>query len=170
MIYEVGKPFYLDCPNPCSDFALIQPVDGGTFDILMYMKTPSFNEKLQAKTGKLQYGIFESSNIPFFIVKFESFSFDASMNMLKLPFHKRNEWLSENKNGVTLFLIDSMTNIIKSIRFIGLNIGAVNTFKSACSNQIKHYKTPEDIEKAIENICKRYTTSQMLDHSHCYDL
>lgn len=170
MIYEVGKPYHINCPNPGADFALIQPLEGGAFDVLMYMNSPSFNEKIQAKTGKMRYAVFENSSIPFFIVQFDSFSFDASMNVLKIPEQKREEWISLNANGVTLFLIDSKTNIIKSIRFIGIEQDSIETLKNACKNQIKTYRTSEDIDRTISNICSRYSISDMFDHSYPYQL
>lgn len=163
MIYEVGKQFPVKCPKPGADFSIIQPIDGGAFDLIMYMNNPSFDEKIQAKTGTLKYGVFENSFVPFFIVSFDSFSFDASMNVFKLPSDKREDWIASQPNAVTLFLIDSSTNIIKAIRFIGIETDAISAFKQTCKKQLHQYTSAHEVEASINRICNSQTTKQMFD-------
>lgn len=151
-IIEVGKPYPLSCPSPGKDFALIKTLEGGSFELLMYLNKPSFNERLAAKNGEFTYAVFIDKYIPFFCVEFEHFSFDASLNFHKVSVDHMQSWLSEDANAVTLILIDSSDNTVKAIRLIGVEPAAMKELKHACSEQIGWYIGAAHVDRAITEI------------------
>lgn len=168
-IYSLNTTFPDANPAPGADFAIIRLMEGGTFDLVMYMTNPSEKEIQAVQTGKMQYGVFINKYIPFFLAKFETFTFDASINMMKAgEDSKRDKWINSDANLVSFFLIDSNTNTLKAMRIIGIEPAAMNDIKTMLRQQPIKFMHSGGVENAITEITNRFTTDDMIVKSKMY--
>ncbi len=171
MMLAVNQPYPTPNPSPGTDYARISVMEGGSFDLLMYMNNPSKKEIEAAKTGKLMYAVFENMAVPFFCIEFrDAFSFDASLNMHKVDKAQQEAWLDAEANAVNLILIDSRNNKIKSLRMIGLEPEAMSELKKSCRQQLSFYANHLEVDRAILKISAQYSTDDMIVHSKVYRL
>lgn len=168
--FTINTPFPAPNPAPGMDYARMRTMQGGSFDLLMYMAKPSPAEIEAAKTGPVIYGLFTQAFVPFFIVKFETFSFDAPLNILKVDNDEEYTWIKSDANAVNLFLVEATTNIIVSMRCIGIDMELVHNLKSTCAKQLGTYRYPVEVDNAAAALMQRYTTDEMLRETKIYKL
>jgi len=170
MIYEVSKPFPEPNPSPNKDTFRLQTLEGGAFNILSYLCSPSAEEIEAWRQGTFRYGVFRYEDVPFFVAQFDEIEleYDAPLNVLKIQADRVEQWLADQGNAVLFFLIDADTNILKAQRLIGMEPEFMQVFKRMCAEQIKSYREIEEVERAIERGYHNHSTSDMLKHSKLY--
>lgn len=148
--YEVGKPFNTPCPIPGGDFGLTRVLTSG-FDIIVYLNKPSVNEKREFRQGVLRFGIYDAGDVPFFLLQFAVIDMDATLNLFKAKIEtpKRSSWINNLGNALTLYLVDSQTNILHGIRLIGIEPADVEKLKAILHRQNENYSSVNDVDVAI---------------------
>ena len=121
------------------------------FDILFYSSQAKEDSKFWGKAPVKIYPVF-IDHIPSIIVKFlvQKLEFDVTMNFHKVEESARDEWLNQNVNAMTIFLIDANTNIIRGMRMIGTDFQ--DPFRQACRNQLDTYGSFVAVDAKITEI------------------
>ncbi|HEY4207961.1 MAG TPA: hypothetical protein VGM31_14155 [Puia sp.] len=165
--YEVGKPFPGVNVMPGQDYTRSE-ITTGFFDILAYISDPTPDEIRAWRKGHLQYGLFEHSDIPFFIVDFpaDSWNIDVNINVLKVKAqHQQEAWLNADGNIINLFLINTRTNILEGARMISIAIDIAEKIRDVLERQTIAYHSAEQVELEIANIQHTLTTAVMISRT-----
>src|SRR5687767_2603111 len=123
-VYKVGEPFPGKHPMPGADFTVAQ-LNQKFFDIKAYLRDIKPKEEQQWRRGKIKYGVYVNSDIPFFIIDFDnnSWNIDVNINNLKIQdAHQLDNWLNDDSNVINLFLINTESNILIAMRMISIRM------------------------------------------------
>ncbi|GEM63938.1 hypothetical protein SF1_19200 [Sphingobacterium faecium NBRC 15299] len=168
--YEVNKSFPFPHPGAGAEITL-SDITPSLFDVKCYLNNPVIDEIRDWKKGALTYAIFEQDSCPFFIIEFENWSLDCSINILKIKTDSDREvWLNAEGNLVNLYLIDATTNILKAMRTISLQKDLCEKLRDICEVQTERYENAIECEKRITKIQNLRTTDEMLKMSKKYHL
>ena len=168
--YEVNKPFPLPPPMPGAE-ATLSDITTSFFDVKCYMSEPTPDEIQDWRKGNLRYGLFELDACPFFILAFETWNLDISVNVLKI---KKSEdidtWLNTEGNVINLFLIDAGTNILKAMRMISVPRNVAEGLKDILEEQTHRYDNRDQVEKRIAEIQHTISTDNMISRTKMYKI
>lgn len=136
------------------------------FDVVYWI--PGSEQKLSEifTKSKLEYGLFAANKIPFLIINFpnQKWNFDVSLNIKKIQQDKIESWLNSESNIINLYLCDWTTNIIYGMRMISLQKDVAELVRDILENQDEHYSESIEVDLAINNIMKSYTTADMMNN------
>lgn len=157
--YEVNKPFPFPHPMPGAEISLTD-ITTGFFDIKAYFVEPAPEEIKDWRKGKATIGVYEHDKCPFIIVKFDSWSIDASINILKVKSdEQRDIWLNNEGNQIILFLIDSRTNILKAARMVSVDFS--EGLRDILEQQANTFDSADQVARRIAEIQHGISTDEM---------
>lgn len=155
LVYEVGKQF----PQPrANQEGPVINGNNGFVDLILYLDNPNSKEVRDCKSGMLTIGVYTKDTIPFLLIKLfdTNMSFDAPYNASIML---ETEWLHTDNNILNFFLVDRQTNILKSMRMLGLNDELVSMFKSAAGSQT--FQSKEEYMRAVNKIYAEFDFESM---------
>lgn len=159
-IYQTGKVFPYPVPQPPAEGAFFSFLSGGIYEIRVYLNRPTTLELQQFEGGQLYCGLYVERYVPFWVLSWPEidFSLDASVN-----FHKANleGWFNHQNDTLPLYLIDLQDNVLKGVRFIGVDSRLDEQFKIVGVEQLKHYGKRE-VENEINAIMTRLSIEEMM--------
>ena len=165
--FEVGQPFPLHNHARGIEETRIS-FNESFFDIFFYLKRAGTEDIKTFRKGPLKYGVFESQNIPFFILELGSnWTVDTSLNILKVKEDKIEQWLNSEANAITMYCIDADTNIILGMRLIGILPTVAEKIRDVLDEQLNMYntRTANEVEAVINKILDNFTTEQMISRT-----
>lgn len=168
----MGEPFPGKNPMPGADFSIAQ-LNQKFFDINTYLRDVKPKEEQQWRRGKIKYGVYANSDIPFFIIEFDnnSSNINASINILKIPNTDQiDNWLNADSNVINLFLIDTVSNILLAIRMISIRKQVCEKIRDILEKQSHTYSSPEEAELKTARIQDAITTREMMERAEMFAL
>jgi hypothetical protein len=163
-VYKVGEPFPGEHPLPGEDFTVAQ-LNQKFFDIKAYLSDIKPKEEQQWRRGKIKYGVYVNSDIPFFIIDFDnnSWNIDVNINILKIKdAHQLDNWLNDDSNVINLFLINTESNILIAMRMISIRMDICEKIRDILEKQSHTYGSHEEAELKIAAIQHSITTQEMI--------
>jgi hypothetical protein len=157
--YEVGEKFPIPNPLPHLD-NIRSSLTTGFIDIIFNISHPRTKEINDWKNKKFSYGVYVSSDIPFLLIDFGGWAFDASINILKIQEGYLDNWLSNIATIMGMYLVDTDTNILLSMRHISFT--STSRIKEILRKQALRYKNADEVDKMIRLIAAKNTTAQMI--------
>lgn len=168
--YEVGNPFPFPHPMPGAEVTL-SDISTAFFDVKCYLHDIAPDEIKDWRKGILKYGFFEYDKCLFFIIAFENWNLDCSINILKIKSDEDLEnWLNADGNLINIFLIDAGTNILKAMRTFSIPVDLSESVKDILEQQTEKYNNHEEVEKRIAEIQHSITTDEMIKRTKMYKL
>ena len=165
VVFDLGKPFPLHNKANGSEFCRCQLTDS-FFNICYYLPNPSEQDIKAWRSGPIEYGIFESQNIPFFLTSFKmgrtQWVFDVTINVHLIADDMADIWLNMEGQNVLLFLINGHTNILESFRLIRLQKADANKIKDVCVAQDYAYENATAVDLTITKITNSLTIGDMV--------
>lgn len=158
--YEVGKPFPHPQYLPPGQELARPMITSSFFDVIFYSLNPASDHRLFTR-GKIRYGLYHRNNVPFFIVDFEDFDFDVSLNIHKVADEEVEAWLNGDGNLISMYLVDAKQNIIHGIRMVSIKPQIASQIRNICEAQDAAYESAGDVDWAAEQITRQLTTQQM---------
>lgn len=160
--YEVGARFphekYLGRGE-----VIIAILNENLFDVLVCLYNVSVEEIKAFRKGRLEFSLYENSNIPFVIFDLgNGFSFDVSIDVSKLTEDQQDAWLNARANAVNLFLVDAGTGNLIAMRMIGIDMKIIDKIRDICEEQTE--MEPGEVERKISNIISVIPTETMIHH------
>ena len=132
------------------------------FDLVCVLKGITTHELKDWKKGKLTVYIYEEMNIPHIIFKFETWSLDVNINILKAEKEEIDKWITSNSNIINMFLIDETTGILKAMRVISVPEGFAGAIRDICRKQLTY--TVQDINRIVMQTIREIPTDVMVRH------
>ena len=169
--FEVGKNF--PYPNTSNGMEIARlSFNTNLFDVIYYINGSSGKDIQVWKKSKLKYALYQQAKIPFPIFLFpnQNWSFDLSMNIYKAEEDKVEDWLNNDGNIVTLFLIDAKTNILLAMRTIGVKPKWSEKLRDILEDQWNEYDSAQKVDLAIDAILNTHSTSEMLAKTQILDI
>lgn len=164
MIYETGKPFPHPNLVPGAEVARVQ-FTSSFIDVVLYANNITTDELQTFRKGSLTYGIFQEKNVPFMVFDLSGWTFDCSINLLKVPDDKADQWLNNEGNILTLFLVDAQSNVLLAMRQIGAPHELSEYVRDILDNQVNGYESPVQVDSIITQLTNSLTTDQMIKKS-----
>ncbi len=158
--YETGMPFP-DKRYLVKEAATIR-FNEASFDVILSLNGIRSEELKAFKTGRLVYGLFVRSHLPFLLLDFDEFDMDCSFNIFLLESENAKNWLAQKGNLVNLFLVDRISGLLQAMRTISMAERLVNELKLQLADQISHYSSADEVNKETEKIESQFTTGAML--------
>lgn len=157
IIYGINNPFP-NLPHQSYDGAICT-ANHGFVDIICQITSPSAAEVKAFRNGSMTFAVYtdEEFNIPFILLKFHdiSLTIDASYNA---SIALTTEWVNQQSNLCTVYLVDRATKILKSIRVLGLDTELVTKFKDTA---LRQELSLEGFNNALDHIYSITTFEQM---------
>lgn len=140
--------------------------------LLIFFDRPTDKEVESIRVGKLEIGFYDTESSIFILAKFEGMKWiDAPYNVhLSKPFEFAKE-LEEQDNigfGLQIFLVDTVTGILKVMRYVGLGHEFSIRLRDAI---LKQKEVPFDdgiYNFKLNEIYKRYSTDQFVDYARWF--
>jgi len=107
--------------------------------------------------------MFESSSIPFLIIKFGIASFDCSLTFTPSD-NNKSEWSPSNIFGC--YLIESGTQVLKSMRHFSVSPNVIENLREIRIEQLKKYSNVQNVQVEINRIYNRYSTADMINYGN----
>lgn len=166
--YEVGQPFPF--PSPGGEVT-ISELTTTFFDVKTYFSDPTPEEIRDWRKGKLKYGLYIQDHIPFFIIAFENWDLDVSINILKIKNDEDvDKWLNAEGNLINLYLVDARTNILKAMRTMSVHMDFSEGIKDVLELQSKNYDSWQEIDRKIMEVQNTLPTKSMIGKGKMYKL
>lgn len=165
--FEVGQPFPLHNHASGIETNRIE-FNEGFLDIVYYIKNGSTEDIKTFRKGGLSYGVFESQNVAFLLIKYQgvNWAYDCSINIYALKKESDIEnWLNSEANAITMYLIDADTNILLGMRMIGVQPKFAEEIRNILDEQLNLYKSKENVDTIIDRIVKNFTNDLMLQRT-----
>lgn len=169
--FEIGKPI---------DGYIRQYPEGVKFDVdksgamlFIMFRNPSDSEIENIRKGRIQLGICSLSDIIFMLFKFGQLQWmDApfSIHLAQDQDFLNIDFDETQGLGMTVFLVDAATGILKALRYIGLPHKLTQLFFSEVNNQIKYIFNKSEYDKNLNEIFMRYGTTDLVRFSQTFRL
>ena len=143
-------------------------IEDDYFEISGFLAFPTMKEITSFESSDFKIGIYQEKEIPFIIFSSKELWFDTSINIFKMKNKTRNPWFKSKANSLTLILCDSMSNIIKGIRIIGLQSDFVSDLKGILLKQNKSYKNSNEVDIMIDYVYENLNLDQMIQKGKIY--
>lgn len=167
--YEAGKLFKPGKTHYQEGIKFDFNQSGGALYIMYDRPTPKEIEEI--RRGKLQLGILEKSDIIFLLFKF------GSLNWMDTPYscHLSEPYVFDEVEegtgyGMTVFLIDAATGILKVIRQIGWPSRMSRLFTSYVIEQQNKPFDRAIYDRVLNNIYNNYTTDSLVRMAQTFRL
>ena len=166
--YEVGEQFPSKNPLSGEDIT-IADFTSGFVDIKCFMTNPTDAEIKAWCTGRMTYCLYTNRAVPFIVIDLPGFNLDVNINILKIKTEEqRTEWLNEEGNLITFFLVDAQTNVLVGMRAVSVHKELANKLKDTLEKQCEEYNTAEEVDLMIAKILHTVSTIHMLAISKLY--
>lgn len=162
--FEVGKLYKT---------GITQYDEGPKFDFLqsgavlnLYYIRPTAREIEDITAGRFELGFTEKDGIIFMLFRFGSGQhMDAPYSVhLSAPF--TFETLQEGMGfGLSIFLVDASTGILRGMRYVGLSTDFSQRFKKSVERQKLLSFNKATHQKAIEQVYANYSTSDLVQRA-----
>jgi len=165
--YVVGQPFPEEKYCPKNQDACRLMINDGLFDIVFSLNRLSQREIQIMRSGNLKYGVFVREEVPFFMVKLtldegEVMVYEFSLNAHAIKPEYRDEWLVDDANAISFFIIESSTGILQGMRMIGIDYEVAREMKRMAARQLIEYKDYKEVDAKINEIQNQYDPEDML--------
>lgn len=168
--YEINSPFPFPHPSPGEETTLSE-ITTSLFDVRCYLSNPTSEEINDWRKGSLRYAFFDMDSCPFFILCFDGWNLDCSINILKIRSdEEKDAWLNAEGNVINLFLIDAKTNVLKAMRMISIQKDASEKLKDVCEAQTERFENAMECDSKIFEIYMKVSIEQMLKLGKVYKL
>lgn len=167
--FSIGEPFPLNNRANGTEYCKVV-LNETFFDVYYYTLNPNNRDISMWSKGLLEYGVYTSKSIPFFLVCFErEWAFDLSINLNFIESEEVSTiWLNSEDRTVRFYLINARTNILEGLRIIQVNTELADKIRDTCEKQSFEYNTAEEVDRQIVEILKIRTTRDMLSASKLY--
>ena len=159
--YEIGQLFQPGVTryNEETRFDFLQ--DGAV--LMLFFNHPTPQEIEDIRSGRFEIGFCEKSGIIFMLFRFGSGQYmDAPYSLhLSKPFTIEKPELGMGY-GLTVFLVDAATGILKAIRYVGLSRDFSNRFRKAVERQKEESFNCAEYDAKLNYIYKNYTTKDLV--------
>jgi hypothetical protein len=160
-LFEEGKTRYNE--GVIFEFTQSGPI------LLMFFNHPTENEIASIKSGKLELAFLEKDEVIFILSKFQGMSWiDAPYTVhLSKPF-TFDDMAPDQGFGLTIYLIDANSGILKVIRYVGLSNEFSRKLRAAILRQKEtHFdKTLHDLK--INSIYANYSTDDLVRRAETF--
>jgi len=134
--------------------------------LFLFFNHPTEDEVKNTKKGSLELRLCSMSNVIIILTKLEGMQWmDAPYSVhLSQPF-EFDEIGPDQGVGLSIFLIDAATGVLKAMRYVGLSNDFSNRLKEVINEQkITDFDTRQ-YQQSINNIYSAYSTNEMLKYS-----
>lgn len=157
-LFQTGRTKYLD--------GIHFNYDKLGMSLIIMTSDISEKELELAKNGKINFRLYESQPVIFFMFKIPGFMnpSDGPYSYFLLPEENKPELLEieDGKGfGLTIFLIEATTGITKVIRYIGLSTDFSKNFLKMLQRQRDFGFIEGDYDKALSRIYKQFSPEQL---------
>ena len=169
--YAAGKPFPLHNYADGTD-KILCALNEGFFDVLCYLTDPINKEVEMFRTGKLRYGVYRNEHVPFFLIDFigENWNCECSINIHKAQEDMVENWLNSDANTITIYLIDANSNILKSMRLIGIKQEVAEEIRDILEKQDEVYSSASEVNSKINSLMAMLSTQDMITRAKMHNL
>ena len=168
VVFDLGKTFPLHNKANGSEFCRCQLTDS-FFDIVYYLPNPSERDINAWRKAPIEYGIFESQNIPFFISNIKTgrtqWVFETTINVHLIADEMADVWLNLHGQNIRLFLINGHTNVLEAFRLITVQKADAERIKDVCMAQDYAYENANAVDLTITKIMDSLTVSDMMSRT-----
>lgn len=159
--YEVGK-LYKDNVTRYAEGTKFDFTQSGAV-LELYFERPSNKEIEDVKSGKFELGFYEKEDILFMLFKFGTGSYlDTPYSVhLSQPF----QFMDLDPGfgfGLSIFLIDASTGILKAIRYVGLSNDFSQRFKKAVERQKRSSFDVTLYDQKVQSVYTNYSTKDLV--------
>lgn len=155
---------------------ITQYMQGTRFDFLqsgaileLYFHRPTGDEIQDVTRGKFEIGFYERGSVIFVLFRFGGWQWmDAPYSVhLSQPF--TFEELKEGTGyGLTVFLIDSATGILRGIRYVGLPTDFSRKFREAVERQKTKPFDKATYDAEIEQVYRSYSPADLAKYADAF--
>ena len=171
-VFEVGKKFPIKNPTPFFENVRTLIVKA-SFDVVYFIKNYSKDDIKIWTSNPLNVGVYIDENkVPFIIFDFvrSGWNFDCTINILAENEETKFHFINTKGNMVTMFLVDAIDNTLLAMRGIGMQYATMDAIKNACKEQLSMYRNKEEVDKKIDAIINRFTTSELMKRCKYVDM
>lgn len=166
-VTEVGKLF-LPGRTSWPESVYLEYTPSGPL-LIMAIKGPTTKEVQAAKTGKLEFALYETDLILWFLYKIHGFGPWSDIPFSIRIYDGRRtsfDWSEEIAEGMGLalqiYLIDAGTGILLSQRLVGLGTKFSREFRAMILRQVERPFSAEAYEEAVKQTYRRLTSDDLL--------
>lgn len=158
--YKINEKFPIPNPIPNTD-NVRSDINSEFINIIHNITLPTTKEVRLWSQGNFKYGVFTESDIPFFLIDFDGWDLDVSLNVLRITNNnQRDLWLKINRGWLNMFLVDACNNELVSMRNIFFT--DTNKFKQILQRQANRYKNDSEVDLEIVRIYSKYSIKDMI--------
>jgi hypothetical protein len=160
-LFEEGKTRYNE--GVIFEFTQSGPI------LLMFFNHPTENEIASIKSGKLELAFLEKDEVIFILSKFQGMSWiDAPYTVhLSKPFTFDN-MTPDQGFGLTIYLIDASSGILKAIRYVGLSNDFSGKLKATILRQKEMSFDAIAYNRRINTIYANYSTDDLVRRAETF--
>lgn len=166
--FQVGRKFPQPNVEPGNERVLLQR-NNAFFDVLYYAPMAA-QDAPTWRRGELKFGLSEPTpGVAMVLFEFSpEWQFDVTLNLRKAATEQQQRnWLDSESNRITLYLIDSSTNVLHGMRMIGVPSAWADELRAVARRQLERFTSVEVIDHAISiqeavPLSEMIRTTQML--------
>lgn len=168
--YQIGQPwpsFFSPGYELCR--AVFTPL---FFDLVYWLPSYEAENIHLWQQAQVEYGIFISDNIPFFILHFpaKDWHTDVSLNMYAMQTELIAQWLGRHDTSINLLLCDCYSNLLLDIRKIHIAAAHAKQIREVLAMQKQEYADAFQVQKMTESIMRSVSTEAMMKKTTMHKL
>jgi hypothetical protein len=163
--YSLNEPFP-DEKYISSEDKVVARLSPGAFDVVITLCDSTSEERRTMACGQIVVGLFIYKQIPFVSFDYGVYSYNISLNILKLKQMDIDLWLNNSDNIINLFLLEECSGNILNMRIAEFPL--MKELKRILS--LQKNMSIEEIDYRIQEAESRYSVRDMLQQSAFYDI
>lgn len=161
--YSLGKPFP-DEKYISSEDCVVPRIAPHSFDVIVTLENLTHEERKAMVCDKFHVSIFVHKQIPHIVFDFGVYKFNITLNIQKINSVDKQEWVYDEEDTVTLYLLEPVSGNIVNFRL--LKFPLMSELKYLLRIQLAHSKETIDVRaKEAEQL---YSVQDMVNYSIFY--
>lgn len=161
--YSLGQPFPDERYISFEDYVVTR-ITPHSFDVIVTLNNLTFEERKAIVSDKFHVSIFVHKQIPHIIFDFGVYKFNVSINIQKINSVNKQDWVYDEENTITLYLLEPVSGNIINSRM--LKFPLMTELKYLLRLQFVHSK--DAIDARAKEAEQLYTVQDMENYSIFY--